>query len=204
MWKSTRHLSDFSFICIPVAGAPSLRMQITRHIFNESFFLLLQLLMKSHYSIITIILLSALYGHTRMKSPNRRPQSDHVECGARPRPSKAQTWAHRSLTKKTACLHSTGHFTKKIFKKFGNFTKISQKFHNFTKFPHNFTSSAQFHNFTKIPQILQKSRTIPQFDNSANFTKIPQIFTILQKFRKFYKNSAKFRVETWDTKQMRR
>ena len=114
MWKSTRHLSDFSFICIPVAGAPSLRMQITRHIFNESFFLLLQLLMKSHYSIITIILLSALYGHTRMKSPNRRPQSDHVECGARPRPSKAQTWAHRSLTQKLHVFIQLAILQKKI------------------------------------------------------------------------------------------
>ena len=142
MWKSTRHLSDFSFICIPVAGAPSLRMQITRHIFNESFFLLLQLLMKSHYSIITIILLSALYGHTRMKSPNRRPQSDHVECGARPRPSKAQTWAHRSLTQKLHVFIQLAIFPQKNYKIPQNFTKIPQKFtkipQNFTKIPQNF------------------------------------------------------------------
>ena len=68
--------------------------------------------------------------------------------------------------------------------------------------------------------MLQISRKILQFyKNPANFTKIPKNVTILQKFRKFDKNpvqfhnftipqilqnSAKFRVETWDTKQMRR
>ena len=90
-----------------------------------------------------------------MKSPNRRSQSDHVECGARPRPSKAQTWAHRSLTQKLHVFIQLAIFPQKNYKIPQNFTKIPQKFtkipQNFTKILQNFKNSSKFHNFT-IPQ----------------------------------------------------